>query len=148
LSNIIYKAEQLDLDIDLNQTNPETKAVLEKIKDLEHQGFQFEGAEGSFELLLRKGFNGYKEPFKLENLRVIMEKREESGANTEVTIKMRVGDEIVHTAAEGNGPVNALDNALRKALEGFYPSIRDMILADYKVRYWKAMPAQVRRCGY
>jgi len=134
LSNIIYKAEQLDLDIDLNQTNPETKAVLEKIKDLEHQGFQFEGAEGSFELLLRKGFNGYKEPFKLENLRVIMEKREESGANTEVTIKMRVGDEIVHTAAEGNGPVNALDNALRKALEGFYPSIRDMILADYKVR--------------
>lgn len=134
MSNIIYKVDELNLDLDLNHTNPETKAVLEKIKNLEHQGYQFEGAEGSFELLLRKGFNGYREPFKLENLRVIMEKKEDGSADTEVTIKMRVGDEIVHTAAEGNGPVNALDNALRKALEGFYPAIKDMILADYKVR--------------
>lgn len=134
MSNIVYKADELDLDIDLTQTNPETKAVLEKIKDLEHQGFQFEGAEGSFELLLRKGFNGYREPFKLENFRIIIEKKEDGESNSEVSIKMRVGDEIVHTAAEGNGPVNALDNALRKALEGFYPSIRDMVLADYKVR--------------
>lgn len=134
MSNIIYKVDEMNLDIDLNQTNPETKAVLEKIKDLENQGFQFEGAEGSFELLLRKGFNGYRNPFKLENFRIIMEKKENGEADSEVTIKIKVGDEVVHTAAEGIGPVNALDNALRKALEGFYPSIRDMILADYKVR--------------
>lgn len=134
MSNIIYKADELDLDINLNQTNSETKAVLEEIKNLEHQGFQFEGAEASFELLLRKGFNGYSAPFNLEALRVIMEKKEDSDVHSEVTIKMRVGDEIVHTAAEGNGPVNALDNALRKALEGFFPDIKDMVLADYKVR--------------
>lgn len=134
MSNIIYKAEELELDVDLSRTNPETKAVVQQIKDLEHQGFQFEGAEASFELLLRKGFNGYHEPFTLENLRIILEKREDSAIHSEAVIKMRVGDEIVHTAAEGNGPVNALDNALRKALEGFYPEIREMKLSDYKVR--------------
>lgn len=134
MSNIIYKAEELDLDVDLSRTNPETKAVVQQIKDLEHQGFQFEGAEASFELLLRKGFNGYHEPFTLENLRIILEKREDSEIHSEAVIKMRVGGEIVHTAAEGNGPVNALDNALRKALEGFYPEIREMKLSDYKVR--------------
>jgi 2-isopropylmalate synthase len=134
MSNIIYKAEELKLDIDLNNINPETKAVLEQIKELEHQGFQFEGAEASFELLLRKGFKGYHEPFILETLRIILEKRENNDIYSEAIIKLRVGDEIVHTAAEGNGPVNALDNALRKALEGFYPEIRDMELVDYKVR--------------
>lgn len=134
MSNIIYKAEELKIDVDLNHTNPETKAVLEQIKDLEHQGFQFEGAEASFELLLRKAFNGYHEPFNLETLRIIMEKREDNDIYSEAIIKLRVGDEIVHTAAEGNGPVNALDNALRKALVGFYPEIPEMQLADYKVR--------------
>lgn len=134
MSNIVYKAEELDLNLDLNHTNPETRAVLEQIKELEHQGYQFEGAEASFELLLRKGFNGYHEPFTLENLRIILEKREDTEIHSEAVIKIKVGDEIVHTAAEGNGPVNAIDNALRKALEGFYPEIRDMTLADYKVR--------------
>ncbi len=134
MSNIVYKAEELKLNIDLSHTNPETKAVLEQIKNLEHQGYQFEGAEASFELLLRKGFNGYQEPFNLETLRIILEKREDNDIYSEAIIKLKVGDEIVHTAAEGNGPVNALDNALRKALEGFYPEIRDMKLADYKVR--------------
>ncbi|PKM80508.1 MAG: citramalate synthase [Firmicutes bacterium HGW-Firmicutes-14] len=134
MSNIVYKAEELKLDIDLNRTNPETKAVLEQIKELEHRGFQFEGAEASFELLLRKAFNGYQEPFILETLRIILEKRENNDIYSEAIIKLRVGDEIVHTAAEGNGPVNALDNALRKALEGFYPQIKEMELADYKVR--------------
>lgn len=134
MSNLIYKAEELKLDIDLNHTNPETKAVLEEIKDLEHQGFQFEGAEASFELLLRKGFNGYHEPFNLETLRIIMEKKEDTGLYSEAIVKLRVGKEIVHTAAEGNGPVNALDNALRKALGDFYPEIKEMRLADYKVR--------------
>ncbi|WP_418791495.1 citramalate synthase [Phosphitispora sp. TUW77] len=134
MSNIVYKAEELNLDIDLRRTNPETKAVLDEIKELEHKGFQFEGAEASFELLLRKAFNGYHVPFKLDTLRIIMEKREESDVYSEAIIKMKVGQEIVHTAAEGNGPVNAMDNALRKALEGFYPEIHQMQLADYKVR--------------
>ncbi len=147
MSNLIYKAEELKLDVDLSRTNPETKAVLEQIKDLEHQGFQFEGAEASFELLLRKGFDGYQEPFNLETLRIILEKREDNEIYSEAIIKLRVGDQIVHTAAEGNGPVNALDNALRKALEGFYPEIREMKLADYKVRVLDAnqgTSAQVR----
>lgn len=134
MSNIIYKAEELALDVDFDHTNPETKQVLEQIKHLEHQGFQFEGAEASFELLLKKAFNGYHEPFKLEALRIILEKKEENDLHSEAVVKLRVGNEMVHTAAEGNGPVNALDNALRKALEGFYPAIRDMQLADYKVR--------------
>lgn len=134
MSNIIYKAEELALELDFDHTNPETKRVLEQIKNLEHQGFQFEGAEASFELLLRKAFNGYQEPFKLDALRIIMEKKEENDLHSEAIIKLRVGGEVVHTAAEGNGPVNAVDNALRKALEGFYPEIRDMQLADYKVR--------------
>ncbi|MFZ5639428.1 MAG: citramalate synthase [Bacillota bacterium] len=134
MSNIIYKAEELDLDVDFDHTNPETKQVLEQIKQLEHRGFQFEGAEASFELLIRKAFNGYHEPFRLEALRIILEKKEDNDLHSEAVIKLRVGGEIVHTAAEGNGPVNALDNALRKALEGFYPAITDMHLADYKVR--------------
>lgn len=134
MSNIVYKSEELNLDVDFDHTNPETKQVLEKIKQLEHQGFQFEGAEASFELLIRKAFNGYQEPFRLEALRIIMEKKEDQDLHSEAVIKLRVGDESVHTAAEGNGPVNAVDNALRKALEGFYPVIGDMQLADYKVR--------------
>lgn len=134
MSNIVYKAEELGLDVDLSRTNPETKNILEEIKQLESRGFQFEGAEGSFELLMRKAFNGYREPFKLEALRIILERRELGEILSEAVIKLRVGDEIVHTAAEGNGPVNALDNALRKALEVFYPCIREMKLADYKVR--------------
>ncbi len=134
MSNLIYKAEELDLDIDLNRTNEETKRILDQLKDLENQGFQFEGAEGSFELMMRKAFNGYHEPFQLMALRLILEKREVGEIHSEAVIKLKVGEDIVHTAAEGNGPVNALDNALRKALEGFYPFIRDMKLADYKVR--------------
>lgn len=134
MSNLIYKAEELGLDINLKQASPEAKKILAEIKGLENTGFQFEGAEGSFELMMRKAFGGYVEPFQLEALRIILEKREAGEINSEAVIKLRVGDEIVHTAAEGNGPVNALDNALRKALEVFYPCIREMKLADYKVR--------------
>jgi 2-isopropylmalate synthase len=101
---------------------------------MENRGFQFEGAEGSFELLARKAYDGYVEPFTLESLRLLVEVKQDSPAYSEAIIKMRVGDKVVHTAAEGNGPVNALDNALRKALESFYPSIRSMRLTDYKVR--------------
>ncbi len=132
LSNLLYKYRELNLDLELQKE--ENRELLERIKEMENQGYQFEGAEGSFELLLRKLKTGYREPFKLENLRVIIEMSEDKPAYTQSVIKMSVGDKVVHTAAEGNGPVNALDNALRKALDRFYPCIRNMQLSDYKVR--------------
>ncbi|MFA7468632.1 MAG: alpha-isopropylmalate synthase regulatory domain-containing protein, partial [Desulfotomaculaceae bacterium] len=99
------------------------------------EGFQFESAGGSFELLMRKVYNnGYQQPFDLENLRIIIEMREQEPVRSEATIKLKVNGQVVHTAAEGNGPVNALDNALRKALEDFYPNVKNMHLNDYKVR--------------
>ncbi|HHW44479.1 citramalate synthase [Desulfofundulus thermobenzoicus] len=132
LSNLLYKYQELNLDLDTSKE--ENRRLLEEIKELEHQGYQFEGAEGSFELLLRRAYDHYREPFKLESLRIIIELKENSPVYSEAIIKLTVGDQVVHTAAEGNGPVNALDNALRKALEGFYPEIRRMQLTDYKVR--------------
>lgn len=133
LSNLLYKYQELNLN--LQAEREEHRRFLEEIKALENQGYQFEGAEGSFELLLRRVNNhGYREPFKLESLRIITEKREDSPVHSEAVIKLTVGERVVHTAAEGNGPVNALDNALRKALEEFYPSIRLLKLSDYKVR--------------
>jgi len=134
MSNILYKIEELDLDIDFNHTNKETRKILARIKELENQGYQFEGAEASFELLIRKAFNTYRVPFTMETLRVIMEMKEDGTVYSEAVIKMRVDDKVIHTAAEGNGPVNALDNALRKALEDFYPEIPSMTLSDYRVR--------------
>ena len=132
LSNMLYKYKEMNLDLVVQKE--ETREILEHIKELEHQGYQFEGAEGSFELMLRKLKQNYREPFKLENLRIIVEFKENSSVQTEAIIKLSVGDRLVHTAAEGNGPVNALDNALRKALEEFYPCINTMQLIDYKVR--------------
>ncbi len=132
MSNILYKYKELNLQVD--KQSPEGKRVLEEIKNLENQGYQFEGAEGSFELLLKKAYNGYIEPFTLEALRLMIDVKQDGPAYSEAIIKMRVGDRVVHTAAEGNGPVNALDNALRKALESFYPCILSMRLTDYKVR--------------
>ncbi len=131
-SNLLYKYKELNLPVD--QQSSEGKRILEEIKKLENQGFQFEGAEGSFELLLRKANNEYTEPFYLEALRLLVEVKGNSSPYSEAIIKMKVGDKTVHTAAEGNGPVNALDNALRKALESFYPRIKSMHLSDYKVR--------------
>jgi 2-isopropylmalate synthase len=132
LSNLVYKYRELNLG--LEEDSAECRRILSELKDLEHQGFQFEGAEGSFELLLRKAYNGYRKPFILETMRILTELRDEGHVYSEAIIKLRVNDQVVHTAAEGNGPVNALDAALRKALEEFYPAIRRMKLHDYKVR--------------
>lgn len=132
MSNLLYKYRELNFQID--QQSAEDRRILEEIKQMENKGFQFEGAEGSFVILLRKAFNGYHEPFSLEGLRLITEIKENNPAYSEAIIKMKIGDRVVHTAAEGNGPVNALDNALRKALEEVYPGIRSMHLTDYKVR--------------
>lgn len=131
LSNLLYKYQELDLGLGLDKE--ENRKLLQELKELENQGYQFEGAEGSFELRLRKAFHGYQEPFSLENLKILIEMRDGT-VYSEAIIKINVNGQVVHTAAEGNGPVNALDNALRKALEEFYPDIAKMQLNDYKVR--------------
>ncbi len=114
---------------------PEAKDVLKVLKDMEHQGYQFEGAEGSFELLIWKTLKAYKPLFKLEGFRVTVDKqRRGEDLYVEATIKVKVGERMAHTAAEGNGPVNAMDNALRKALEDIYPALKHIKLVDYKVR--------------
>lgn len=132
-SNIIAKAAEYNLDLTSNK--PEVKELVDLLKKLEHQGFQFEGAEGSFELLMKKSLGIHRTFFDLVGFRVIIERREsDEYAQCEATIKVKVGDIIEHTAADGDGPVNALDNALRKALEKFYPKLKEVELIDFKVR--------------
>ncbi|MEQ8200083.1 MAG: citramalate synthase [Syntrophomonadaceae bacterium] len=132
ISNLLYKAKEFKLDV--NSYDAQTRAVIKQIKELENQGFQFEGADGSLELLLRKAFGQLGDYFQLKNLKIILEKQEDSDFVAEAFIKMQIGDQVVHTAAEGDGPVNALDNSLRKALGEVYPEISEMHLSDYKVR--------------
>lgn len=132
LSNLLYKARELNLDI--NSYDAQTRAVIKQIKELESQGLQFEGADASLELFLRKAFDQWKEHFQLKNLKVILEKNEQDDIVSEAMIKLCANGETFHTAADGDGPVNALDNALRKALTEVYPEIKDMHLTDYKVR--------------
>lgn len=131
-SNIEFKARELGISIDgdINLS----KKVLEKIKCLEEKGFQFEAAEGSFELIIREATGEYTPFFKLLGFRVITEMNEQEILECEATIKVDVDGRLEHTAANGNGPVEAIDNALRKALIKFYPSIATMRLTDYKVR--------------
>ena len=132
-SNILVKAEEFNVNLD--SKDPVTLEILEKIKELENQGFQFEGAEASFELLMRRALGTLRSFFSVIGFRVIDTKRhEDEMPSSEATVQVKVGGKIEHTAAEGNGPVNALDNALRKALEQFYPHLREMKLYDYKVR--------------
>jgi 2-isopropylmalate synthase len=108
--------------------------VLRRIKELEHRGFQFEAAEGSFEMLVRRAAPGYRAPFELDDFTVLVEKRAGGGVRAQATVKLRVADEVIHTAAEGDGPVNALDRAVRKALLPRYPELAEVYLVDYKVR--------------
>jgi len=137
-SNILYKAEEYGVDI--TSGADVVKEVLEELKALEHQGFQYEGAEASFELLIQKALKKKQRFFKLLDFRVIDEKRSEDEApHAEATIKLEVNGVVEHTAAEGSGPVNALDKALRKALERFYPSIKEVQLIDFKVRVLAGM---------
>jgi 2-isopropylmalate synthase len=102
--------------------------------DLEHEGYHFEAADGSFELLLMEKTGAWKEFFKLEGFRVIMEKREDGKVETEATIKIHIGSNRIISTAEGNGPVNALDHALRNAIVQCYPNIKSIRLTDFKVR--------------
>ncbi len=102
---------------------------------MESRGYQFEGADASFELLVNRGLGRYKPSFRLRGFRIIVERRTgDKEPLSEATIMIDVDGRVEHTAATGNGPVNALDNAIRKALEKFYPELADMRLLDYKVR--------------
>lgn len=133
VSNLRYKADELGIDI--SGLGDESREVLTKIKRLENEGYQFEGAEASFEMLLQKAMGNLKNYFDLEAFRVIVEKRgPEEPCLSEATIKINIGDEQMHMAADGDGPVNALDAALRKALREYYPALKEVHLTDYKVR--------------
>lgn len=131
-SNIEYKSREIDIKLGGNGYT--SQKIMKKIKEMEDQGFQFDAAEGSLELLIKKVTGQFKEPFSLESFRVTIEKNESGPSSSQATIKISVGEEHEITAAEGDGPVNALDNALRKALDKFFPQIREMGLVDFKVR--------------
>ncbi len=121
--------------IKLSKDQAKLQELVDTLKERENQGYQFEGAEGSFELLMRKAMGTHRPSFQLLGFRVIVEKKQDDGRPlSEATVMVKVGDAVEHTAAVGAGPVNALDHALRKALEKFYPQLREVKLLDYKVR--------------
>jgi 2-isopropylmalate synthase len=133
-SNILRKAKEYGLDLDSKM--PEAQEIVARLKDLEQQGFQFEAAEASFELLMKKTLGLHRKFFDLKGFRVIISKRKEREVPlNEATVMLKTPDgKVHHEVATGNGPVNALDNALRKALIAFYPVLKAVELIDYKVR--------------
>lgn len=133
-SNVLYKAKQFGYDVDYS--NPAIKAVLERTKELENIGFQYEGAEASFQLLIEEALNGKVSHFTLKSFRVSDEKiHDDEPVLAEATVMLELPDgDVAHTVAQGNGPLNALDLALRKALMPFFPSLASVELHDYKVR--------------
>ncbi len=137
--NIIAKAREIGVDLPADAK--ETQSLLQHIKLLESRGFQYDNAEASFELLLHRAKTGYQPPFELVDFMVVVESRRRPSTRkgqdqmlSEAMVKVKVGNETMHTAAEGDGPVNALDVAMRKALLQFYPSLSQVKLVDYKVR--------------
>jgi 2-isopropylmalate synthase len=128
--NLLSKAEEHGVEVEGEEVLP----VLNEIKELEARGFSFEAAEASVAMMLKRQEYGYKPPFELVDFFVNVEHRQGRGIFAEAMVKVRVQDQLLHTAAEGNGPVNALDNALRKALVAYYPQIANFHLSDYKVR--------------
>ncbi|MCC6140036.1 MAG: citramalate synthase [Nitrospira sp.] len=132
-SGILEKIEAYG--ITLSKDHAKVQELIDTLKARENDGYQFEGAEGSFELLMRKAMGTHTAAFQLLGFRVIVEKKQEDGAPlSEATVMVKVGGVVEHTAAVGAGPVNALDHALRKALEKFYPQLQEVKLLDYKVR--------------
>ncbi|GAA4716729.1 citramalate synthase [Brevibacillus fulvus] len=131
-SNLLAKSEELQISFDGNKQ--EAREMIQQIKEREFQGYQYEGAEASLSLLLLESSGKLNPLFSLDSFKILMEKTAEHAILSEATVKVRVNGQIMHTAAEGNGPVNALDNALRKALEGVFPVLSQMHLTDYKVR--------------
>ena len=135
--NILAKIREHGIDLPLNAED--VRQLLEQVKVMESRGYQYEGAEASFELLVRRSRPGYQPPFDLDDFMVVERRHHAPGESgremlAEAMVKVRVGDLVFHTAAEGNGPVNALDTAVRKALSEFYPAVGAIKLVDYKVR--------------
>lgn len=130
-SNIVMKAQELGFKI--SNDTPELREILNRIKKLEHEGYEFEAAEGSLALVIRKILKHAEPPFKIEGFHV-SNRRDRAISVCQASVKVRVGDAIEHTIAEGDGPVNALDQALRAALVKFFPQLKKVRLADYKVR--------------
>ncbi|MEA2656733.1 MAG: 2-isopropylmalate synthase [Chloroflexota bacterium] len=129
--NILAKAREFGLELDRN--DPHTRWLVQHLKDLEHQGYSYEAADASFEMLLRRLQPGYEAPWKVADFTTMVRKDGDT-VHAEATVKVEVGGAVYHTAASGNGPVNALDAALRKALSPRFPSLRGIALHDYKVR--------------
>lgn len=132
LSNVLAKARTFGIELD--RQDPACRQILEKLKDLESQGYQFEGAEASFELLMREALGKRRRLFEIKGFQVHCDKGREETVNSLATVKVTVNGQNILECAEGNGPVSALDAALRKALRNFYPAITDFNLTDYKVR--------------
>ncbi|MBT7833626.1 MAG: citramalate synthase [Chloroflexi bacterium] len=143
--NVIHRIREMALDADLNDAD--ARRIVQHVKDQESKGFSYEGANASFDLVLRRALPNYEAPFELVDFMVVIENRRRSSFGTgwrkdgaehpmlsEATVKVRVGDDVLHTAAEGDGPVGALDGALRKGLIGAYPELSAIRLTDYKVR--------------
>ena len=128
--NVLSKAEELGLEV----SSAHGGRVLEEIKNLEAKGFAYEAAEASVALLMARHQEDYEAPFEVLDFQAGVGRRRGGGMFAEATVKVRIGDEVVHTAGEGNGPVSALDSALRKALRPFFPEVAEMHLSDYKVR--------------
>ena len=124
---------------------PETEAIMRRVKELEHEGYQFEAAEGALDLIIRKQLGKYRPLFELVNFKIVGEQPYVDGRSATAMIKINVDGRTEITAAEGEGPVNALDKALRKALEVFYPRIKDVRLTDYKVRVMDGKSATASR---
>ena len=131
-SNIIYKAGELNIKLEDQGDN--IPQIVQELKELEFDGYQYEAAEGSLELLIRRNGKDKTDHFSLKSFRILIEKNEMNQTRAEATIRVEVNSKEEHTAAEGNGPVHALDQAMRKALIKFFPEIREMYLSDYKVR--------------
>ncbi|MDR2648327.1 MAG: citramalate synthase [Clostridiales bacterium] len=129
----------------ITKDSPETESIIQRIKELEHEGYQFEAAEGALELIIRKQLGKYRPLFELINFRIIGEQPYVTGRSAMAMIKINVEGKTEITAAEGDGPVNALDKALRKALEVFYPQIANVRLTDYKVRVMDGKSATASR---
>lgn len=133
-SSIVRKAKEFNIDLESEKTRKHLREIVKKIKEMELFGYQFEGADGTLELLMKKVLGLHKKYFDLVGFRVIVEKKGKERPVSLATVMVKVGDHLEHTAALGRGPVNALDNALRKALYKFYPSLKSVELVDYKVR--------------
>lgn len=131
-TGILMRAKGIGLD--LTKEDPKTRKILKLLQEMENKGYHFEAAEASFELLMKKALKQYNKFFQLQGFRVVVEKVSDKKITSEAIIKLKVKGIKEHTAADGDGPVNALDNALRKALKDFYPALSKMRLCDFKVR--------------